>query len=321
MCQTCTLVSMDIAAHVDALGGFAQKRRLVAVGARDRDLTLAVRNGAVRRARQGWYTTLPETDRRVRAVRVGGRLTGLSAIVAMGGWVLRSSVLHVAIPRNAARLRSQYNRRAHPPAGRIRGVRLHWEESDRGSASVVGLTEALRRVVLDEARETAVAALDWALHTGRVDEMDVASIMLAVPSAKRIPWAALDRECESLPESLSRTRLQYAGFRVHSQVRLDNGQRIDLVIDDIVGLEVDGEEHHRDRFVEDRAKDSVIIRAGYVPYRPAASSVFADWLTVEATIVAAIVSRNAGNSGITSLGRRRNRLRAASPTLIPEFPT
>ena len=311
---------MDIAAHVQALGGFAQKRQLVARGARDLDLTRAVRGGTVRRARQGWYTTLNDRDPRVQAVRVGGRLTGLSAIAALGGWVLRSEVLHVAIPRNAARLRAQHNRFAHPPARRQRGVRLHWDEGRGGDASMAGLLDTLRRVVLDEDRETAIAAFDWALHVGAVDEMDVACVMLAVPQGRRIEWAALDKNCESLTESLSRTRLRDAGFTVRSQVPLENGQRIDLVIDEIVGLETDGKAHHADSFAKDRAKDSLIIRATFVPYRVPASTVFSDWPTVEATIIAAIVARNSGNSGVAARKRTGKRLRTPKPARSPEFP-
>lgn len=312
---------MDIAAHVNALGGFAQKRQLVARGAQDHHLTNAVRGGTVRRARQGWYTTLPDHDPRVRAVRVGGCLTGLSAIAALGGWVLRSAVLHVAVPRNASRLRSQYDRRSHPPAEKIRGVRLHWQWSERGTSSMVGLLEALRQVVIDEPREAAIAALDWALHTGRVDELDVASVMLSVPLSRRILWADLDESCESLLESFSRTRLRDAGHNVQSQVRLENDQRIDLVVDDIVGLETDGRTYHQDKFEEDRAKDSLIIRAGYVPYRVPTNTVLTDWPTVEATIKAAIAARRAGNSGREPRKRRRKRLRGGLAGAVPEFPT
>lgn len=311
---------MDIAAHVNALGGFAQKQQLVARGARDHHLTWAVRRGSVRRARQGWYTTLPEQHPRVRAVRVGGRLTGLSAIAALGGWVLRSDVLHAALPRNAARLRSASNRFLHPPARRIRGVRLHWDEGRGGDASMVGLPEALRRVVIDEPRETAIAALDWALHTGQIDEFDVGAIMLAVPRGRRIEWAALDSLCESLPESLSRTRFRDAGFAVQSQVHLPNGQRIDLVVDGVVGFETDGEQHHRDRFYEDRLKDSLIIREGYVAFRAAANTVFRDWESVVATVEAAILARGSGNSGDMPRKRKSKRLPGPTARATPEFP-
>jgi hypothetical protein len=298
---------MDIAATVDALGGFAQKQQLVARGARDYQLTRAVRDGLVRRARLGWYTTLPDRDPRVRAVRVGGRLTGLSAIAALGGWVLRSEQLHVALRRNAARLRAQHNRFAHPPAHRQKGVRLQWDEGQGGDASMVGLLDA-------------IAALDWALHGAGVDELDVGSIMLSVHPARRIEWAALDPQCESLPESLARTRLRDRGFTMQSQVPLDNGQRIDLVVDGIVGLETDGNEFHKDRFYEDRAKDGQIIRANYVPYRVPAAMVFSEWPEVEATIIAAILARSSGHSGVAPRRRRRKRLPGPQSYPSPDSP-
>ena len=100
----------DIAALVASLGGMAQKQQLVARGARDLDLTGAVRRGEVERARQGWYTTLPRDDPAVRAVRVGGRLTGMSAVIALGGWSLGRHPLHVSLRDNAARLRTPWNR-------------------------------------------------------------------------------------------------------------------------------------------------------------------------------------------------------------------
>lgn len=74
-----------IAEWLDELGGIAQKRQIVARGATDWMLTAAVRSGAVFRARQGWYSIVPELDAEVRAVRVGGRLTGISAIRHWGG--------------------------------------------------------------------------------------------------------------------------------------------------------------------------------------------------------------------------------------------
>jgi hypothetical protein len=67
----------DVRAMVELLGGMAQKQQLVRLGARDRDLTRAVRLREVHRARQGWYTTLDERSPQVQAVRIGGRLTGL----------------------------------------------------------------------------------------------------------------------------------------------------------------------------------------------------------------------------------------------------
>lgn len=145
---------VDVASLVLDLGGMAQKRQLVARGARDLDLTNAVRRGEVLRARQGWYTTLSATDAAVRAVRVGGRLTGVSAVAAAGGWVHGRHPLHVSVPANAARLRSQTNRFVHPGAGDIHGVVLHWESpavAARGTTTAVELADAPLRVVMSAA--------------------------------------------------------------------------------------------------------------------------------------------------------------------------
>jgi very-short-patch-repair endonuclease len=281
----------DIASIVHSLGGMAQKRQLVARGARDLDLTRAIKSGEVIRARQGWYTTLPPEDPAVRAVRVGGRLTGISALAAMGAWVLSTPELHVSVPANAARLRSQWDRRARLNVASTRGVRLHWEQPDvaaRGTSVSVGLVDALYRAVLDEDLETAVAVIDWALRTGQLDEIDFERLIAALPANRRHIREWVDWLCDSLPESLSRTRLRLAGHHVVSQVAVGDLESIDLVVDDIVALEIDGDEHHRERFEKDRNKDMTITMARLHVLRPSARMVFRNWGRVAAAIEVAL---------------------------------
>lgn len=293
----------------------AQKQQLVRGGARDWHLTHAVRTGEVTRVRNGWYSTLDPADPRLRAVRVGGRLTGLSLIHALGGWVEHSPPLHVSLPVNASRMRTQHNRfRRFSPAD-PRGVVLHWEDrllSDRGTSTTVTLVDALVRVVLDEPLEVAVACLDWALHTGRLDPIDLGRIIRRLPTSLRriVDWT--DAACESLPESLSRTRFRSSGHSVVSQVLLeDTGERIDLVVDDTAGVEVDGREFHQDAFERDRRKDLRIIEAHLHPVRPSARMVFDHWPDVLHAVETAITDRGRppvhplGNSGIPQRPRAR----------------
>ncbi len=285
---------------VDGLGGLAQKRQLVARGARDLDLTRAVRDGTVIRARQGWYTTLGAKEPRVRAVRVGGRLTGISAVRDWGGWVLGEHPLHVSIPQNAARLRDQWKR--WKPLGVRRGVRLHWDPlatSERGTAWHVGLLDALLRVVVDEDLETAVAAIDWALHSGRLDEFDFELLILNLPRHKRWIRSWVDGRCESLPESLARTRLRLAGHAVTIQVPLGM-RRIDMVVDGVVGLEVDGREFHGDTFEQDRLKGIDMTLAGFHAMSVSAKMVFGNWAHFVRAVEVALASHGLatfGNSG------------------------
>lgn len=322
---------VDVVHLVTDLGGMAQKRQLVARGARDLDLTNAVKRGELLRARQGWYTTLPSTDAAVRAVRVGGRLTGVSAVAAAGGWVQRRHPLHVSVPANAARLRSQSNRFVHPGARDIRGVVVHWERPDaagRGTATAVELADALIRVVLDEDLETAVAALDWALHTGRLDRIEFERLLFALPGNRRFIGEWVDERCQSLPESLSRTRLRLRGHSVRSQVRVGDLESIDMVVDDCVALEVDGEEHHRDRFERDRTKDLDITISRLHALRPSANAVFHRWPRVLLAVETAIADRRAassfGNSGVRPPKQLRlpavTGRRTARRRLTPEFP-
>ena len=283
---------MRIASIVQALGGFAQKQQLVARGARDVDLTRAVRSGEVIRARQGWYTTLPPLDQAVRAVRVGGRLTGISALDAAGGWVIRNQLLHVSVPRNGARHRSPSNRhrRLRPATSTVR----HWDDVavlERGTASSVGLADALYRVVVDESFEQAVAALDWALHTRALDDIDFESLILSLPENLRAIRDWVDAACESLPESLARTRLRIAGHHVEIQTVLPTGEFVDLVVDSVIGLEVDGRRWHEGSFERDRNKDITITIEGMHGLRPAASTVFGDWPRLHRAICVALGER------------------------------
>jgi hypothetical protein len=322
---------LDIAKIVHSLGGLAHKRQLVARGARDVDLTRAVRDGVVSRARQGWYTTLSKTDARVRAVRVGGRLTGISAIVQAGGWILGDHPLHVSVPDNAARLRSQRNRRVRFDMSARAGVVLHWDGIgvvERGTAASVGLSDALYRVVLDEDLETAVAALDWALRTGALDLVDLESLILRLPGDHRFIRAWVDEHCDSLPESLTRTRLRLRGHAVTSQVRLGDLERIDLVVDDCVGIETDGEEFHLTRFERDRRKDLNITIENLYALRPSARMIFSEWdlvlLAIETAISMHVRAPAIGNSGHGHSDAARvleNRLRRGRRSeQSPEFP-
>jgi very-short-patch-repair endonuclease len=324
----------DVAALVVGLAGMARKQQLVARGATDYDLTVAVRTGAVRRARNGWYSTLPEESPAFRAVRVGGRLTGMYALVALGAWAYPTFPLHVSLPRNAARQRSQWSRRVAITRLARRGVVLHWDEDDvvsRGTATSVSVMDALYRAILDEPLEVAVAALDWAFTSNRMDLVDFERLMLRLPAWARAIRFFVDWKCDSLPESVSRTRLLLRGLRVRSQVRVGEFEEIDLVIEECIGLEVDGHEYHRDRFELDRRKDLKITLERLHALRFSYQMIFTMWPTVLAAIEIVLEERGvplpSGNSGISPGQSPSAPKKPGIPTLpqrprtrFPEFP-
>lgn len=257
-------------------------------------------------------------------MRVGGRLTGMSALTALGCWALGEHPLHVAVPRNAARLRSQWRRKVRWADARPDGVVVHWvaPAHDRGSSTgVVDLLDALELVCRAEPLEVAIAALDWARSSGRLDRLDAALLADRLGS---LGWVVdrADPRCESLPESLARSRLRACGLRVESQVRFSGTlERIDLIVEGAVAVEVDGDEHHRETFELDRARDLAITRAGLHALRPSARHVFGAWSAVQAAVERALHERGIlvrlDSSGVAALKRpatRRSRARRPGTT-------
>ena len=315
---------MDAAHLVARHGGALDRRRLHELGATDHDLRRALKAGTLNRPRRGWYSTWPERDPRFRAMRVGGRLTGISAVAALGGWVLGRPPLHVAVPTNAARLRNQWRRERRRADARDDGVVVHWvaPAHDRGtSTAIVDLAEALELVCRTEAAEQAIAVLDWARRTGRLDHIELAALRERLGPRRWLVDASVDN-CDSLPESLARTRLRAAGLQVGTQVGFTDGlEKIDLVLEGTVAIEVDGDEHHRERFEEDRARDLTITRVGLHAVRPSARQVYTRWPAVQAAVVRALRERgilvDLHNSGVAQVGKPATRRESAPPGLQP----
>jgi very-short-patch-repair endonuclease len=157
---------------------------------------------------------------------------------------------------------------------------------------------------------------------------DVEVLALQLPARLKMLPQWVDPNCESLPESLARTRLRLKGHSVRSQVRIGDGlDRIDLLVDEEVAMETDGEEFHIARFEPDRSKDLDITIDGWHGIRPAANHVFHQWPRVYRAVTAALAARGVvihGNSGVAprcETRGRRNLGKSRTPRMLtPEFP-
>jgi very-short-patch-repair endonuclease len=239
-------------------------------------------------------------------------LTGLSALHVMGAWMRgRPSRLHVRVPRTAARLR------AHDPGD----ARVHWgplRDSPQTHA-LVGLRDALLRVVLDEDLEVSVPCFDWALASGRLNRFDLETVLAALPRSARSFGRWLDPHSQSLLESIARVRLLRRGWHVQSQVRVGDLQSIDLVVERHVALELDGRQHHEARFEQDRRKDLVITTEGRHCIRVSARMLYTEWPAVERAIEAALGARRHGDSGTSGNPIAVPRARKVGPHLGGPF--
>jgi hypothetical protein len=269
-------------------GGFATRRQLRRAGATDRDLTRAVRSGDLHRPRLGWYSNLPLDDDRVTAVKVGGRLSGASALFHLGGWMWRRPArVCVSVAPNAARLR------------RCRRSRVVWDPVDvreRGGVALVAVSDALVRAVLEEDFEIAVALCDWALHQGRVSAQEFAEVVSRLPADARGVADWVDADSESILESVVRTRLRRAGFHVTSQVPVGFGRHTDLVVNGVLGVETDGRRWHADRFDADVSKDMATFIRRRIPVHLSYALVTQEWETVLAAIEAAVLMHRDGTA-------------------------
>jgi hypothetical protein len=282
------MYTADLTDFVTDAGGFATRRQLRRAGATDRDLTRAVRSGDLHRPRLGWYSNLPLDDDRVTAVRVGGRLTGASALFHLGGWMwARPGTVSVSVAPHAARLR------------RCRRSRVVWDPAavrERGGVAVVSVADALVRAVLDEDFEIAVALCDWALHHGRVSADEFAHVVARLPADARGIADWVDADSESILESVVRTRLRRAGFHVTSQVPVGFGRHTDLVVNGVLGVETDGRRWHADRFDADVSKDMATFIRRRIPVHLSYDLITKHWDTVLAAIEAGVLMHRDGTA-------------------------
>jgi very-short-patch-repair endonuclease len=162
--------------------------------------------------------------------------------------------------------------------------------------------------------------LDWAAQAGLLDDFDRAELAASLPQRRRKVFHSIDEQCESFPESLARTRLRAAGFRVRSQVPIEGtNERIDLLIEERIGLEVDGREFHAQTFEQDSAKSMRIALDGWIPLRYSANLVMYEWHNVLAAIQSVL-----GNSGVATAPvaprRRMPPTTRGRRAATPEFP-
>ena len=111
---------VDVVNAVAELGQVAATHELHALGFTRADLATAVRSRALIRVRQGWYLS-PHVKAETReALRVGGRITCVSALRLAGFWTPSPTVLHVAVRRTDGRLRARNDKRQLLVAGTVR---------------------------------------------------------------------------------------------------------------------------------------------------------------------------------------------------------
>ena len=264
---------------IDQLGGIATRRQLLARGFTGSQLTAAVRAGVIRRVRQGHYA-LPDADvERLAAVRLGGRLGCLSATKSFGLWAGSEECVHVTLPANASRLRTNVPLRHRDVAVALTPDRfrlpvvLHWRDIPvgrrvAGSAWRVDLVTALADVASCASRRDVRATFESAIHAGRIELSDAQRLLDAVLPPHEVPMV-LSAVSGSGAESHFIEELVTQGLKFRQQVAFSGVGYVDFLVAGRLVVEVDGYEFHssKEQFEADRGRDAVLLGRGYPTLR------------------------------------------------------
>lgn len=272
-------------------GGVAATHELLRDGHTSHSLTRAVRRGEVVRARQGHYCSPELSEAQTRAVRVGGRLTGLAAASEYGLWTPATKELQVAVAPHARALRSADNAALRLSSRPDAATSARWiPPRSRGTRSLVDALECVLHVARKHPALVAFAVIESALHRGLFGRAEWRRALRSLPLAERAKLAPAGALSESGGESQMHFRLLALGLELHQQVAVRGVGDVDFMIGDGLVIEVDGAEFHTKRkdFEEDRRRDAVLAAAGYRVLRFSYTQVVHRWAEVEAAIRAAV---------------------------------
>ena len=267
---------MDTVATLTRLGGVASRAQLESTGLPGAAIDRSVGRG-VRRVRRGWYATDSAHPDVVRAVEVGGALSCVSALAALGVWTLPHHELHVRVARGVR-------------LGPTRGVRVHWSAAtDRLDFPLDSPVRAFELMLRCADLTASIVAADSALNRRLIASDELAMMCAATPRG-RLVLGRLDGASESGLETVARIRLRRLGVGVQAQVTIASVGRVDLLIGDRLVLELDGARWHGD-FESDRRRDRALVAAGYIVVRASYAQVLHEWSEVETQILTLVRRR------------------------------
>ena len=117
---------LQLVTMIDAYGGIAARRELIAAGIPADWIIIAMRGGSIERIRNGWYAAPDEPDQLKQAWRVGGRLGCVSAANFHGEKLPTGGLLHVNVSRRSAGLRQPDDKRRKLSAQWNPRLVIHW---------------------------------------------------------------------------------------------------------------------------------------------------------------------------------------------------
>ncbi|WP_172979752.1 endonuclease domain-containing protein [Agromyces agglutinans] len=293
-----------VARCIRSHGGALAYRHLDAYGIPRQAVTRARSAGAIVQVRQRWFAVPDAPPDVVRAVRVGGSLTGASVARLEGVWTRREATLHVRVPRTASRLRAPDGSGRRLDVARDR-VCVHYRTVDGVIGARDPLALALAELAACAPRLDAHIAVDSALAERQLDTAGLAELRtLLVPTRRSIVDLA-DAGCQSGTETIVRMLLLGHRIRHRTQVTIDGVGRIDVLVGERLVIEIDGAGFHTGpEFERDRRRDFELVMGGYLVLRLSYEMVVSEWDSVQEGILE-LVRRGEHRWGVRATARPR----------------
>ncbi|WP_448059264.1 type IV toxin-antitoxin system AbiEi family antitoxin domain-containing protein [Cellulomonas hominis] len=243
-------------------GGCARRSDLVCTSGDAHALRAAVGSGEIRQVARGFYAVPGASPSLVAARRAGGVVSCVSVLEALDLPLLSVPPgPHLALPAH---------RGAPRPGLLARGVVLHWDaavgpEQVAARRPAADLPVALLHTMSCLPAQEVVAAMDAALNRGLTELPD---LLACRPRAERVRFDRLlrrvDGRSQSICETFARLALAQAGLHVELQVPVAGVGLVDLLVEGMVVVELDGMAYHsgREQFREDRRRDRALELLG-----------------------------------------------------------
>jgi len=282
---------VSITESVRRRGGLAATFELYEDGHTRRGLASAVHSGSIVRVRQGWFALNGTHPILLEAVRVGGRLTGLSALELQGFWSYPTDDLHVAVHPHDARLRTRLDKTRRLADSPEPATCVHWREHAAGSRFMLAPVECLTDVIACQTPDVVTAVADSVLFKRPRLVAEWNELVAGAAQCHRSYLAAVDGVCESGTESIFWFRTKKFGLTIARQVHIPGIGRVDFRVGPKLIIEVDGAAYHTDpvAFHRDRHRDAVLSALGYRVLRFSYRQVLYAWPEVEAALVGAML--------------------------------
>lgn len=274
------------------MGGVAHRTDILERGVTAHELGRARHSGELLRVRRAWYAVPGAPSAIVRAVRVGGALTGPSAAHHRGLWTVDDGRLHVSVARNASRLRSDRTRFLDLSSDAESTVCVHWRKSPGADRRIVSTpVEIFLHALECQNDEQAIAIADSALNRGLVTLDELREATRDLPRRYARAAARADPRSESGTETFVRLRLAAHGIHVTPQARCGSG-RVDVLVGERLVIECHSRAHHTgiENYARDREREMALIDENYLTMTLSYEQVMFDWDRAE-SIIRGIVAR------------------------------